>query len=156
MAEDLIFVPQVGFRWASALGTKANVVLKRSGLTFIGGIAPDRDGCRLNFSLSGIQLPDDLGPMGRALEAPVRIHDDHGRDISKPRPRWFVSGRLQRPTDGAVTLHYGTVLEALAPDVRYVVLEFGGPAGKWRVELPVEPAQLTGIVGRPLEASDTT
>ena len=152
-ASELVFIPRVGFRQARALGTRANLVVERDGKMLAVAIAPDRDGFRLEFTVSGIAI--DPGPDGVAFEDPIRVHDDHGRVVAR-RPRWFMGGRLRRAADGTATLRASFVLEPLAPDVRSVTLAFTGPAGDWDVELPVEPITPDGLRGRPIDVRDAT
>ena len=153
MADDLVFVPRVGFRSAHALGTRANVVANSGERTLTAAITPDRDGIRLQFTVKGI--PMDLDSNGKRFEDPVRIHDDAGRDISTPRPRWQVGGFFTRASDGTATLSYTTLLEPLAPDVRSVDLAVSGAAGDWDVRIPVAPEGFAGAPARAVDASDT-
>lgn len=152
-ADELVFVPRIGFRSVHALGTRANVVARQDGRTLTAAITPDRDGVRLQFTVIGI--PMDLGPAGKRFEGPVRIHDDHGRDISKPRPRWTVGGSFSPAADGTTMLHYTTLLEPLARDVRSVELGLSGDAGEWTVLIPVEPEGFTGARALSIDAADT-
>jgi hypothetical protein len=152
-ADDLVFVPKTGFRSAHAVGTRANVVVAKEGRTLTAAITPDRDGIRLEFSVIGI--PMQLGSRSQRFEDPVRIHDDHGRDISTPRPRWQVGGFLNQSADGTAMLRYTTLLEPLARDVRHVDLELSGAAGEWKVSIPVEPEDFAGAPARVIDAAET-
>lgn len=152
-ADDLVFVPKAGFRSKHAVGTRANVVVEQDGRTLTAAVRPDRDGIRLEFSVIGI--PMELTTNSKRLEDPVRIHDDHGRDISTPRPRWQVGGFFNRSSDGMATLRYTTLLEPLARDVRAVELELSGAAGAWKVTIPVEPEGFAGAAARAIESADT-
>lgn len=149
---DLIFVSGIGVRSAGALGTRANVVVEQGGRTLVAAITPDRDGVRLEFTVSGIEL--DLPSGWRPFDGPVRIHDDTGRDIGTPRPRWQVGGQLRAAADGTATLRYVTLLQPLAAGVRHVDLAIDGEAGEWRVRIPVAPADLVGVPARPIDVSD--
>ncbi len=151
-ADDLVFVPRIGFRSVHARGTRANVVAENDGRTLTAAITPDRDGIRLQFTVTGI--PMELRPGLNRLEDPVRIRDDRGRDISTPRPRWQVGGSFGRAADGTATLSYTTLLEPLAPDVRSVELELSGAAGDWKVRIPVEPEGFAGARARAIDAAD--
>ena len=153
MAEDLVFVPRIGFRSMHALGTRANVVAEQNGRTLTAAITPDRDGVRLQFTITDI--PMELDGNGRRFEGQVQIHDDKGRDISTPRPRWQVGGSFGRSSDGTATLSYTTLLAPLAPDVRSVELALDGAAGMWAVRLPVEPEGFRGARARAIDATDT-
>jgi hypothetical protein len=153
MADDLVFVPRVGFRSAHALGTRANVVTKSGDRTLTAAITPDRDGIRVQFTVTGIRM--DLDANGKRFEDPVRIHDDAGRNISTPRPRWQVGGFLTRAADGTATLSYTTLLEPLAQGVRSVDLALTGAAGEWIVRIPVEPEKFVGAPALPVNAAAT-
>ena len=96
----------------------------------------------------------DPGANGVRFEDPVRIHDDAGRDISTPRPRWQVGGFLTKAADGAATLSYTTLLEPLAPDVR-MSSSRSGAAGDWSVRIPVEPEGFVGAPAREVNAAHT-
>lgn len=152
-AEDPVFVPKIGFRLTHALGTRANVVAENEGRTLTAAITPDRDGIALHFTVTGIVM--ELGPNGQRFADPVGIHDDHGRDISTPRPRWQVGGFLRRAPDGTATLGYTTMLEPLARDVRAVELDLSGAAGEWQVSIPVEPEGFAGAPARAISVADT-
>lgn len=142
--DDLVFVPRIGFRSTHALGTRANVVAENDGRTLTAAITPDRDGIGLHFTVTGIVM--ELGPSGQRFEDPVRIHDDHGRDISTPRPRWQVGGFLRRAPDGTATLGYTTLLPGEADvsiagcETRLVVTRAGEHADNVRVDfIPRDP-----------------
>jgi hypothetical protein len=153
-ADDLVFVPKTGFRSAHALGTRANAVVVQDGRTLTVAVTPDRDGIRLHFTVTGIPMVLETG--WRRFEDLVGIHDDRGRDISTPRPRWQVGGSFQRTSDGTANLNYTTLLDPLARDVRAVDLELtGGPAGDWKVKIPVEPEGFTGAPAVPIDVSAT-
>ena len=153
-ADDLVFVPMTGFRSVHALGTRANAIVEKDGRTLTAAITPDRDGIRLQFTVTGIPMVLETG--WRRFEDPVGIHDDHGRDISTPRPRWQVGGSFQRSAEGIASLNYTTLLHPLARDVRAVELLLkGGPASDWKVTIPVEPEGFTGAPAVPIDVSDT-
>ena len=151
---DLVFVPNTGFRSVHALGTRANAVVVQDGRRLTAAITPDRDGIRLHFTVTGIPMALETG--WQRFEDPVGIHDDHGRDISTPRPRWQAGGSFQRASEGSATLNYTTLLHPLARDVQAVELELkGSPAGNWKVRIPVEPEGFTGAPAVPIDVSDT-
>jgi hypothetical protein len=162
--DDLVYVPRVGFRSAHALGTSDEHVVERDGKTFTAEITPIRDGCRLTVTITGIDVPAPASGdyFERGLFAPYPefgtfgIRDDKGRDIGTPMPGWRGGGAaIRRTTDGEVTLHYNTVIAPLAPDVRDVVIAMSGAVGEWRVQVPVRPADLDGVLGLPIDAHDT-
>jgi hypothetical protein len=161
--DDLVYVPQVGFRSAHALGTGEKHVVERDGKTFTAELAPIRDGCRLSVTIAGVDVPPPTGGdyFERGLFAPypefgtLVVRDDKGRDIGKPLPRWSGGASLRRTTDGEVTLHYGTVIAPLARDVRRLEIDVKGRVGEWRVDVPVRPLDLDGVLGLPIDARDT-
>ena len=51
--QDLVFVPEVGFMPARALGTRENVVVEHDRQTFTGAVVPDRDGVRVRSAVRG-------------------------------------------------------------------------------------------------------
>jgi hypothetical protein len=161
--DDLVYIPRVGFRSAHALGTAEKYVVQREGKTFTAELAPIRDGCRLSVTIAGIDVtpPTNGDYFERGLFAPypefgtLVVRDEQGRDIGKPLPRWSGPASLRRTSDGEVTLHYGTVIAPLARDVRRVEIDVAGQVGEWRVEVPVRPADLDGVLGLPIDARDT-
>jgi hypothetical protein len=162
--DDLVYVPRVGFRSAHALGTGEKHVVERDGKTFTAELAPIRDGCRLSVAIAGIHVtpPSNTDYFDRGPFAPYPefgtfgIRDGKGRDIGAPMPGWRgVGAAIRRTTDGEVTLHYDTVIAPLAPDVRNVTVDMSGAAGEWRVQVPVRPADLNGVLGLPIDARDT-
>lgn len=163
MEDDLVYVPRVGFRSAHALGTGEKHVVERDGKTFTAEFAPIRDGCRLNVTIAGIDVPPPASGdhFERGLFAPypefgtLVVRDDRGRDVGTPLPRWSGGASLRRTTDGEVTLHYGTVIAPLDRDVRHVSIEVKGAAGEWLVDVPVRPVDLDGVLGLPIDARDT-
>jgi hypothetical protein len=71
VAEDLVFVPQIGFRSMHALGARADVVAKQDGRTLTAAITPDRDGIRVQFTITGIPMEIDAG--GGRFEGTVQV-----------------------------------------------------------------------------------
>lgn len=163
MEDDLVYVPRVGFRSAHAVGTSQKHLVERDGKTFAAELAPIRDGCRLSVTIAGVDVtpPTNSDHFERGLFAPypefgtIVVRDDQGRDVGKPLPRWSGGASLRRTTDGEITLHYGTVIAALARDVRHVAIEVTGRVGEWRVDVPVRPTDLDGVPGLSIDARDT-
>ena len=155
--EQLVFVPQVGFRPARARGTDGNVVMERDGLTFTGAVMPDRDGVRLAFTVSGVpgEEPTNGGPvLYRGAAGTARAADDQGREIAR-RPRWTYGGSLRNAGDGTSTLHWTLMLEAPRHDTQHLDLSFDGPAGEWTVRLPLVTIETHGTPGRLLDVTDS-
>ena len=164
MEDDLVYVPRTGFRCAHALGTGETRVVERDGKTFTTEITPIRDGCRLSITIAGIDVPppanSEYFERGLFTSYPefgtVGIRDDRGRDIGTPMPGWRGGGAsIRRTTDGEVTLHYNTVIAPLAAGVRDVDIATSGAVGEWRVQVPVRPLELDGVLGLPIDARDT-
>lgn len=153
---DLVFIPQRGFLPAQALGTRTNVVVDRDGHTFIGSVFPDRDGIRVQFTVSGVhgETPIGLNLCPLPLRATARVVDDCGCEVG-PRPRWMTGGFLKDAGDGTSTLNWTLILESPAPDAGHLRLSFDGPAGDWVVELPLGPIPAAGVPGRAISASET-
>ena len=155
--QDLVFVPQVGFMPARALGTRENVVVDRGRQSFIGSVFPDRDGIRVMFTLNGINedvpVPaENVCPL--PIRATARVADDRGRDVPS-RARWITGPMLRRAGPGEATLQWTLVLEAPEPDARALMLTFDGPAGEWQVAMPLAPIEATGTPARTFDAANT-
>lgn len=164
MEDDLVYVPRTGFRFAHALGTAEKQVVEREGKTFTAELTPIRDGCRLSVTIAGIDVPPPTNGdyFERGLFAPypefgtLVVRDDDGRDIGTPMPGWRgIGAAIRRTTDGEVTLHFNTIIAPLASDVRHVAIAITGAVGEWRVQVPVWPADLDGLLGLPIDARDT-
>lgn len=155
--QDLVFVPQVGFMPARAVGTGGNVVRERDGLTFRGAITPDRDGVALAFTVTGVpgEEPTDGGPvLYRGVPGGARVVDDRGEEIAK-RGRWTSGASLRNAGDGTSTLYWTVKLEAPRHDARHIDLSFNGPAGEWAVRLPLVTIEAAGAPARLLDATDS-
>lgn len=153
---ELVFIPQRGFMAAHALGTLTNVIAERNGHTFVGGVAPDRDGIRVAFTVSDIdaEVPAAANACVLPLKATARVVDDRGREV-RLRPRWTTGGSLRSAGDRNATLQWTLILESPETDARHLELSFDGPAGDWTVELPLERIDPTGTPAQRIDASDT-
>ena len=153
---DLVFVPQVGFMPARALGTRENIVVERGGQTFIGSAFPDRDGLRVMFTVNGIDegvpVTENVCPL--PVKGAARVVDDLAREVPT-RARWTTGPVLRSAGPGQATLQWTLVLEAPEPDARELTLIFDGPAGEWTVGLPLAPIEASGTPARTLDATDT-
>src|SRR5688572_2696638 len=155
--QELVFVPQVGFMPARALGTRENVVVERGSQSFIGSVFPDRDGIRVMFTVNGIDedvpVPtENVCPL--PIKATARVVDDRGRVVPS-RARWITGPMLRSAGTGQATLQWTLVLEAPEPDARELTLTFDGPAGEWKVALPLAPIEASGTPARRFDATDT-
>jgi hypothetical protein len=149
---DVVFIPGRGFMPARSLGTRSNVVVERDGLTFTGAVVPDRDGVRVIFTVRGVKTDEKPGPYGfTAVNATARVSDDRRRVVAG-RARW-TTGAVLRFEDSP-TLNWTLVLEPPEPDARHLSLEFDGPAGDWKVDLPLESIDHEGISGHSIDVRD--
>ena len=77
--DELVFVPQVGFRLAHGGLQSDNVVVERDGETFTAGLTSDRDGTDLRITIAGVDVeldfrhPLELRP-GRRLSWTRDVH----------------------------------------------------------------------------------
>ena len=155
--QDLVFVSEVGFMPARALGTRGNVVVELDRMTFTGAVVPDRDGIRVIFTIDGIAA-DVPAPAENACPLPIRatarVVDDRGREVL-PRARWITGPMLRSAGPGEATLQWTLVLEAPEPDARALALSLDGPAGEWDVRLPLDTIVASGSPARTFDATDT-
>lgn len=82
--DELVFVPNLGFRLAQGALRSENVVVRRGAQTLTAGVTSDRDGAELSVTFSGIEEQLDFRK-SRQADAPVRIVDDHGRVLAEGR-----------------------------------------------------------------------
>jgi hypothetical protein len=122
-------------------------------MTFTGAVVPDRDGVRLIFTVRGIKTELPAGPYGfTAVGARATVTDDRGRVVPS-RPRWQTGGVLR--FEDTPTLHWTLILEPPEPDARSLDLSFDGPAGEWKVQLPLDgEIEHTGAPTRSLAVTD--
>jgi hypothetical protein len=152
--ERLVFTPQFGFRSAQILESPANLVVQRDGRTFTANLVCDRDCTTLHFTVLGFDPPADFDsvPYYHVKES-ATVRDDRGREVA-PDPRWQTGGMVRRRHDGTLILDWQLKLVRLEPDVHSVELSFGGPAGEWTVNVPVEAVKPAGIPATPISVSD--
>lgn len=84
-ADQLVFVPNVGFRLSSGAIAEANVVVEQEGRTLTAVLSSDRDGAEIRMNIAGVSEELDFR-QSRPAEAPVRVTDDHGPSSRSGRP----------------------------------------------------------------------
>jgi hypothetical protein len=151
--DELVFVPNVGFRLARGAMDAAAVVVERDGRTLTAGLTSDRDGADLRITVVGLDETLEFR-QSRPVEAPVRVIDDRGRAIREQPARYHVSSHFYRLMQGPTMFQRMVSLERIEPDARSVEFVMEGAAGEWRVVIPIEPKNATGPRGLPTEATD--
>jgi len=152
--EDLVFTPQFGFRSAQILESPTNLVVERDGRTLTANLVSDRDCTTVHFTVLGFEAPADFDAVPYYhVKGSATVRDDRGREIP-PHPRWHTGGMVHRRSDGTLILDWQLKLARLESNLRSVELSFGGPAGEWRVNIPIAIVELAGIPATPVSVSD--
>ena len=154
-SHEIVLVPNDGFRRARALTTPANVVVERDGRTLTAGVFPERDDNVLCVTVVGVEAPPPLTYTDRDLLRPLprgtaRLQDDHGRVVDlRPPQGSHHSGpfHLDRPDGGGMFLWW-FILGTVWSDTTSLELTLDGDGGDWRVRIPVEIAETTGILAK--------
>src|SRR5438046_578164 len=115
--DDLVFVPNVGFRLARGAMDAANVVVERDGRTLTAGLTSDRDGAELRISVAGLNETLDFR-QSRPVDAPVRVADDRGRVVHEQPARYHVNSHFYRLMEGPTMFQRVVSLERIEPDAR--------------------------------------
>jgi hypothetical protein len=153
-ADELVFVPNVGFRLAHGAFDAESVVVEHEGRTLTAGLTSDRDGAELRMTVTGLEESLDFR-QSRSVDAPVRITDDRGRVLDERTPRYHVNSHIYRLMEGPTMFQRMVSLDRIEPEVRTVDVLMEGGAGEWHVVIPVKPREATGPRGMPTEAIDT-
>jgi len=144
--DELVFVPNVGFRLAhGALGSE-NVVVRRGAQTLTAGLTSDRDGAEITVTISGVEEQLDFRK-SRPVDTPVRIVDDRGRALDERPSRYVMNSHFYRLMEGPTQFQRMVTLDRLDPDVRSVEFAMTSAAGDWRVAIPVQPLSASGARG---------
>lgn len=151
--DDLVFVPNVGFRLARGAMDAANVVVERDGRTLTAGLTSDRDGAELRISVAGLDETLDFR-QSRPVDAPVRVADDRGRVVHEQPARYHVNSHFYRLMEGPTMFQRVVSLERIEPDARAIDVVMEGAAGVWHVTIPIEPKNAAGPRGVSTEAID--
>lgn len=150
-SDEVVFVPQVGFRLARGGLQSENVVVERGGETLTAGLTSDRDGTDLRITIAGVDVELDFR-QSRPAVAALRLSDDHGRVLEERISRFVMHSHYYRLMEGPTQFQRYATFDRLAPDVRSVELAMNGDAGEWHVSIPVEPVTREGPRGYPTEA----
>jgi hypothetical protein len=150
--DELVFVPNIGFRLAHGGLQSESVVVERGGETLTAGLTSDRDGTDVRITIDGVDVELDFR-QGRPASAPLRLLDDRGRPIAERISRFAMSSGYYRLMEGPTKFQRYATFDRLAPDVLSVELEMSGDAGEWRVTIPVAPVTREGPRASPIEAS---
>jgi hypothetical protein len=152
-SDELVFIPNVGFRLARGAMDAANVVVEQAGRTLTAGLTSDRDGAEIRMTVAGLDETLEFR-QSRRVEAPVRITDDRGRVLDERPGHYEVNSNLYRLMEGPTMFQRVVSLDRLESDVRGVEIVMEGAAGDWRVTIPVEPRTAAGPHGMPTDAID--
>jgi hypothetical protein len=152
-SDELVFVPNVGFRLAHGAMDAANVVIERNGRTLTAGLTSDRDGAEIRVTVAGLDESLDFR-QSRAVDAPVRVTDDRGRVVKERPPRYHVNSHIYRLMEGPTMFQRMVSLERLDTDVRAIEMVMEGAMGDWHVTIPVKPRNATGPRGLATNATD--
>ena len=119
-------------------------MVERGGQRLVTRLISDREYTTIYVWLSGLDPILDRGPEPwRRLLASVDAHDDHGRRLGL-HSKWLDAIRVESADTSEGRLNFLLKLTRLAPDVRSVDLAFGGPAGDWKIRIPVSPQMVDG------------
>jgi hypothetical protein len=149
--DELVLVPQVGFRLAGGGLTSENVTVAKGRQTLTAQLTSDRDGSDLRITIDGVD--EDLEfRKSRAVDAPVTVTDDRGNVVAERPSRFVMNSSFYRLMEGPTKFQRMASLERLDPAVRSVEVTMTGGAGEWRVVLPLTPVSRTGARGVPTSA----
>jgi hypothetical protein len=152
-SDELVFVPNVGFRLAQGAMDAANLVVERDGRTLTAGLTSDRDGAEIRVTIAGLDESLDFR-QSRAVDAPVRVTDDRGRTVKERPSLYHVNSHVYRLMEGPTMFQRTVSLERLGTDVRAVEMVMEGAMGDWRLTIPVKPRTATGPRGLATNATD--
>jgi hypothetical protein len=152
-SDELVFIPNVGFRLAHGAMDAANVVVERDGRTLTAGLTSDRDGADLRVTIAGLDESLDFR-QSRPVDTPVRVTDDRGRVVKERPPRYHMNSHIYRLMEGPTMFQRMVSLERLSTDLRAIEMVMEGDMGEWRVTIPVKPRTATGPRGLATDASD--
>ena len=151
--DELVFVPNVGFRLATGAMASPNVVVEQAGRTLTAGVTSDRDGAEIRMTVSGIDEVLDFR-QSRVVHAPVRVTDDRGRVMEERSQRYHVNSHLYRLMEGPTRFQRMVALDRIEPDARAIEIVMTGGAGDWRFTIPIERQSASGARARPTAAID--
>jgi hypothetical protein len=152
--DELVFVPNVGFRLARGGLQSPNTVLNQGSQTLTVGVTSDRDGTDIMVTISGVDEQLDFRK-SRAVDAPVTITDDHGRVLEERLNRYVMNSHFFRLMEGPTQFQRTVTLDRIHADVRSLQFAMTGEAGQWNVVIPLEPVVREGPRGHPTDARTT-
>ena len=150
--DELVFMPQVGFRLAHGGLQSENVVVEQGRETLTVGITSDRDGTDVRITVAGVPVELDFR-QSRPATASLRLTDDRGRVLEERISRFLMQSTYYRLMEGPTQFQRYATFDRLGPDVRSVKLEMSGDPGKWRVAIPLAPVTREGPRGFPTDAN---
>lgn len=152
--DELVFVPNVGFRLARGGLQSPNTVVTHGAQTLTLGVTSDRDGADIMATISGVDEQLEFRK-SRAVDAPVTVIDDHGRVLEERLSRYVVNSHFYRLMEGPTQFQRMVTLDRIQPNVRSLQFAMSGGAGEWKLTIPLEPVVREGPCGFPTNARAT-
>ena len=152
--DELVFVPNLGFRLARGGLQSPNTVLRQGAQTLTVGVTSDRDGADIMATITGVDEELEFRK-SRAVETPVTITDDHGRVLEERLSRYVMKSHFYRLMEGPTQFQRMVTLDRIHADVRSLQFAMTGEAGEWNVVIPLEPVIREGPRGHPTDARAT-
>lgn len=151
VGEELVFVPQTGFRLARGGLRSESAIVRQGPQTLTAKLSSDRDGADLSMTITGVDEELDFR-QSRPVEAPVRVVDDRGNLVPERLPRYLMNSHFFRLMEGPTQFQRFVTLDRLDPDARSVDVTMSGVTGEWHVTIPLEPVTATGTSALSTEA----
>lgn len=152
--DELVFVPNLGFRLARGGLQSPNTVASHGAQTLTVGVTSDRDGTDLMATITGVDEQLEFRK-SRAVDAPVTIIDDLGRVLDERPSRYVVNSHFFRLMEGPTQFQRMVTLDRIDSKVRSLQLGMSGAAGQWDVVIPLEPVTREGPRGHSTDARST-
>ena len=152
--DELVFVPNLGFRLARGGLQSPNTVLTQGAQTLTVGVTSDRDGADIMATITGVDEELEFRK-SRAVDTPVTITDDHGRVLDERLSRYVMNSHFYRLMEGPTQFQRMVTLDRIQADVRSLRFAMTGEAGEWNVVIPLEPVVRAGPRGYPTDARAT-
>ena len=152
--DELVFVPNVGFRLAHGGLQSPNTVVSHGAQTLTVGVTSDRDGTDIMATIIGVDEQLEFRK-SRGVDAPVTIVDDHGRVLEERPSRYAVNSHYFRLMEGPTQFQRMLTLDRVQANVRSLRFAMSGGAGHWDVVIPLEPVARDGPRGFSADARAT-
>jgi hypothetical protein len=152
--DELVFVPNLGFRLARGGLQSPNTVVSHGAQTLTVGVTSDRDGTDIMATITGVDEQLEFRK-SRAVDAPITIIDDHGRVLEERPSRYAVNSHFFRLMEGPTQFQRMVSLDRIQSEVRSLQFAMSGAAGQWDVVIPLEPVTREGPRGHPTDARST-